>query len=377
MQEPGGIGQAANRAMAVYNKIVDPVQFVINFGDTLFNSGMFGCKNKDQGRTLALTCLTEGISPFRIKQRYHLIAGNFSMRADAMLAGLVKIGGKYRIKRRTSENASIEIEVGEETQTFNLSWSDAKKEPFCYETNKKGQPVPDELKKNWRTPRARMQMLWARVVSDGVRAMAPQVVVGSYTPEELVDVLDLNPDEYNVIEPDPDVSNDTLVGDDAEDQPTNVAVESGEGKTQPEQSIDAPDQGQEETPTDSTARPASPEPAPPIEPEVSAEEPPPFKPPETPDAEPVPMCDQAQMKEMLAYVQRLRIAGDKWRKSVLVRYGVDRAQALTWSQANEILLTLAGITKRHGNDHVQLMKELDQWTAHIVAGEESEAGGSS
>lgn len=30
-----------------------------------------------------------------------------------------------------------------------------------------------------------MQMLWARVVSDGVRAMAPEVVAGYYTPEEL------------------------------------------------------------------------------------------------------------------------------------------------------------------------------------------------
>jgi hypothetical protein len=32
-----------------------------------------------------------------------------------------------------------------------------------------------------------MQMLWARVISDGVRTLAPEIVYGIYTPEETQD----------------------------------------------------------------------------------------------------------------------------------------------------------------------------------------------
>jgi len=60
----------------------------------------------------------------------------------------------------------------------------------------------DELKFNWSTPRKRKQMLWARLVSDVVRAIAPQVVKGIYTPEEVADFdkplkpeKEINPDE--------------------------------------------------------------------------------------------------------------------------------------------------------------------------------------
>ena len=52
----------------------------------LHGSAMFGCANANQGRVMAMTCLTERKSPFWLKTRYHLIEGNFSMRTDAMLA---------------------------------------------------------------------------------------------------------------------------------------------------------------------------------------------------------------------------------------------------------------------------------------------------
>ena len=37
------------------------------------------------------------------------------------------------------------------------------------------------------TPWQRKKMLWARVISDGVHTMAPEVATGIYTPEELDD----------------------------------------------------------------------------------------------------------------------------------------------------------------------------------------------
>jgi hypothetical protein len=50
-----------------------------------------------------------------------------------------------------------------------------------------------ELKTNWSTPIGRQDMLWARVVSRGVRRLAPGVVCGRYTPEEITDFGDDQP----------------------------------------------------------------------------------------------------------------------------------------------------------------------------------------
>ena len=56
---------------------------------------------------------------------------------------------------------------------------------LAYEDYTKGRN--GQLKDNWSTPRRRMQMMWARAVSDGVRTVCPLATRGHYTPEEAVD----------------------------------------------------------------------------------------------------------------------------------------------------------------------------------------------
>jgi hypothetical protein len=141
---------------------------------------MFGCSTIEQGRILALTCLKKGIDPLSIAERYHIIKGDLSMRSDAMLAGIGQFGGKYRVVRRTADAAEIEITREDDKQRFALTWEEAKAEPFT-------KAKDGSIKENYATPRTRMQMLWARVVSDGVRTMWPEVVTGYYTPEEIAD----------------------------------------------------------------------------------------------------------------------------------------------------------------------------------------------
>ena len=102
------------------------------------------------------------------------------MRADAMLGRFNAAGGKHKLISRTSELAEVELTKDGETQRFALSWVDAQKEPFT--RGKDG-----GIKDNYATPLKRKQMLWARVVSDGVRAMDPGIVCGADTPEELDD----------------------------------------------------------------------------------------------------------------------------------------------------------------------------------------------
>ena len=151
-------------------------------------SGMFGCKQQGQGTVLVMSCLMSGMNPLEFIEHYHLVDGRPSMRADAMLSKLVERGGDYQIVQRDAEGAKISVQAGKRKGEFAFSWEDAKKEPFPYQKDGK------TLKTNWATPRARTQMLWARVVSDAVRTVDPGAVRGTYTPEEIQDFTTHDPD---------------------------------------------------------------------------------------------------------------------------------------------------------------------------------------
>lgn len=158
-------------------------------GTSIAKSQLFGCSNVEQGKVIAMTCLAKSSDPMSLAQRYDIIQGNLSMKADAMLADFRTVaGGSHRIIERTPEAAEVELIDREgNAQRFRLTWEEAQAEDFT--KDKKG-----EVKANYAFPRKRMQMLWARVTSDGVRAMAPEVVAGIYTPEEISDYPELEND---------------------------------------------------------------------------------------------------------------------------------------------------------------------------------------
>lgn len=154
---------------------------IMAIGEMFDTCGMFGCTNKGQGLVLAMTCVMEGKTPIEFNETYHLIQGRPSMRADAMLANLLKLGGTYRIITRDEHGASAEFKFRDASYTSSMSWKEAQTEPYIFEKDGKNH------KRNWATPRARMQTMWARVVSDGVRVVCPLANKGSYTPEENMD----------------------------------------------------------------------------------------------------------------------------------------------------------------------------------------------
>ena len=190
--------------LTIYDRFDHPGQFIEQLGKAICLSGMFGCDNASQGQVLALECASRKCPPMSLAERYHIIFGRLSMKADAMLADFrTNCGGSHRVVSRTAEKAAIELSANGETQTFTLTWDEARQEAFVYVGKEqavidklaKGKTDSLMLKAKYATPRARMQMLWARVVSDGVRTMAPEVVAGYYTPEEVGDfvAVDLPP----------------------------------------------------------------------------------------------------------------------------------------------------------------------------------------
>lgn len=183
----------ASTELSVYQKMSDPIAAMREFGNAIAKSGIFTCATLEAGQVLAMECMHRGLPPLALAERYHIIFGKLSMKSDAMLAEFCARGGKHKLKARKPERAAIELSRDGQTETFELTWEEALKEPFVYE-GKEADVIKllaagktPTIKAKYSTPRARMQMLWARVVSDGVRVMDPGVNCGRYTPEELGD----------------------------------------------------------------------------------------------------------------------------------------------------------------------------------------------
>lgn len=167
-------------------------------GQLLAQTGMFGTSNPAEGFVIAALCHQSGITFIEYMQTYHLIKGKVSKRADAIQADFQSRGGKLKIVQRDDKGSVVELERDGAKFKSSVLWADCLAEPFVYE-GKEADIVAAlagdakakaalKLKAKYATPRSRMQMLWARAISDGVRAVDPGSVQGSYTPEEIGDL---------------------------------------------------------------------------------------------------------------------------------------------------------------------------------------------
>lgn len=200
------LGAPSPSALAFYRKIADPMDAVNKLGKVFSTSGMFGCANDDQGRVLAMICLTEGKTPSQILKRHHIIGGKLSDKADAMLAAFRMSGGRHFIKQYTPEVVEIEFSTPDQKFTAKFTLAEALEEDYIYtkeavsgkvaKRNADGTLNRWAFKDNWSTPRRRAQMMWARVISDTVRHLMPEVNFGEYTPDELGGTEDFSEDVY-------------------------------------------------------------------------------------------------------------------------------------------------------------------------------------
>jgi hypothetical protein len=137
-------------------------------------SGLFGMRTPDQAMSLMLIAQAEGLHPAIAARDYHIIQGRPSLKSDALLARFQANGGKIEWTEYTDQAVAAKVShpaggVVEIRWTFQMA-------------ERAG------LTKNptWRQyPR---QMLRARVISEGVRAVFPGVAVGVYTSEEIQDM---------------------------------------------------------------------------------------------------------------------------------------------------------------------------------------------
>jgi hypothetical protein len=140
--------------------------------------------------TLMLICESEGLHPAQALKRYHVIEGRPTMRADAMQADFMRLGGLVRWERSDAEVCTARFVHAKYAPDpgFQVTVTLAELVESGVATTWNKEKRQTELKANYkRHPR---QMLRARAISEGVRAVYPGVVAGIYTPEELDDYRD-------------------------------------------------------------------------------------------------------------------------------------------------------------------------------------------
>jgi hypothetical protein len=192
-------------------------------------SGMFGLTKPAQAMCLFAICQAEGINAIDALRQYHLIEGKPSMRADAMHAKFLAKGGgiifhtrtetvcaatffadKAKIndaaKKRAAERVKLlwtllykpdEDKSGKITLAlFELAMDGEETVVRTYaDCEAKGltEKSGGGTKANWKSsPR---QMLTSRVLTEGIRLIAPGLIAGIYTPEEVQEVAQVEKQE--------------------------------------------------------------------------------------------------------------------------------------------------------------------------------------
>jgi hypothetical protein len=190
------------------------------------DSKMFGVENQAQAMALMLLCQAEGLHPMMALRRYHLIEGRPAFRADALQGEFEKEGAilwhqrdekvcaatffrhhvahldaqaipraKERFLRLSKgEDASDLAQVDEVTIIRTIEDAIAKRVAMRWDrTGNKW-----VMKHNWlQSPR---QMLHARCLTEGVRAINPGLIAGVYIEDEILDIP-ANVTESVTIEP--------------------------------------------------------------------------------------------------------------------------------------------------------------------------------
>jgi len=165
-----------SQAREIYAKIENPMTAIAELGNMFHKSGIMGVSTPGDGAVVALTCMCEGITPLEFAKTYHIINGRPSMRADMMHAKFRSAGGKVAWLNMGDDGKAAEA-------TFEFEGQQA---PIKYTIEDAKNVVGDKLDKpdsNWKKDRG--AMLRARLITKAIRILAPELIAGVYTPEEL------------------------------------------------------------------------------------------------------------------------------------------------------------------------------------------------
>ena len=136
-------------------------------------SNLFGFKNESEAFSLMCIAQANGLHPAKAAERYHIIQGRPAMKADAMLSSFQESGGKVKWIKRTDTECKLWLSHPQGGE-LEVTW-----------TIGRAQKAGLGGKDNWKKFPA--QMLAARCVSEGVRALFPaELITDSTGPRVLI-----------------------------------------------------------------------------------------------------------------------------------------------------------------------------------------------
>lgn len=157
------------------------VQDISNMSVAFAKSGFFGYKSAAEAFSLMCIAQANGLHPAKAAERYHIIQGRPAMKADAMLSSFQEAGGKVKWIKRTDTECKLWLSHPQGGE-LEVTWT--------IERAKKAGITGKQTWQQYPT-----QMLAARCVSEGVRALFPACLSGMYTPEEVGDFATVAPTE--------------------------------------------------------------------------------------------------------------------------------------------------------------------------------------
>ncbi|PBC73079.1 hypothetical protein [Fibrobacter intestinalis] len=155
------------------NEVMIPLEQIGMMAKAVSDSGLFGIKSEAAAFSLMCIAQADGIPPIKAAVQYHIIDGKPALKSEAMLARFQASGGKIRWKERNPNRCTLWLEhpnAGELEVTWDMER--AKAAGLAGRNTWKAFPA---------------QMMSARCISEGIRALYPACVGGFYTPEEVRD----------------------------------------------------------------------------------------------------------------------------------------------------------------------------------------------
>lgn len=155
--------------------------------DELFRSGLFPQTRNKYGTLAIIEYGRElGLRPVVALQTMSVIKGRICIESKAMLALAIEKGIKYKVLEKTSKVSRVEFKRdGFDAHTESFTIEDARAKGFLTKENWKMYPE---------------EMCFWRCVSKGLRAYAPDIIMGLYTIDEMGDAVDDEPEEEEVLE---------------------------------------------------------------------------------------------------------------------------------------------------------------------------------
>ena len=167
----------SNKDLSIQNNQVSnyySFEILEKMSKKIASSGMLGTRNENDVFTLFMIAQAEGKNPVQASMEYSIIQGRPALKSQATLVRFQKAGGKINYLKRDDTECEIEFSHPQ-AGTLIIKWDMERAKQAGLNLNKE----------NWKKyPR---QMLAARCIAEGVRALYPACLDGLYLEEEVQD----------------------------------------------------------------------------------------------------------------------------------------------------------------------------------------------